>query len=371
MNSSSSGIGNHSSAPFPRADYGRLSPYDPGRLPVEVDLSDNTNLWGPSPVALEVIRRAPGEVLSRYPSVYATPLKEAAARRYGVPVENVTTGCGSDDILDSAFRAALFPPGVMTYPGPSFSMVETFGTMNGLSARMVEWEKAEGDPMALLEGDPSLIYLCRPNNPTGTTLSRDWVNALMEAVGKTGPVVIMDEAYADFAQNDFLKEALDFPRLLVLRTLSKLFGLAGLRVGIGVGTEALIREVEKSRGPYKVTHISQEAAVAALDDDSGWDRVVVEKTVANRARLARELAERGLNPLPSQGNFLLVPIPSGDARRLNQALRNHGVAVRPFPDLPRIGEALRVSVGPWALMERFLHALDRVISREPPKETIS
>ena len=323
-----------------------------------MDLTDNTNLWGPNPAALAVIRGVPEDTLSRYPSVYASPIKEAVSRRFGIPAENVTTGCGSDDILDSAFRAALFPPGLMTYPGPSFSMVETFGTMNGLESRMVEWTRAAEDPEALLEGEPALVYLCRPNNPTGATLPRGWVEALLEAAGENGPVVVLDEAYADFAEDDLLEDALTFPRLLVLRTLSKLFGLAGLRVGIGVGHESLIREVEKSRGPYKVTHLSQAAAVAALLDPSGWDREIVERTVRNRERLRRELVERGLPVLPSQGNFLLVPVDSADALQINRRLRSQGVAIRPFPGLEGIGDAIRVSIGPWDLMVRFLGALD-------------
>ncbi|MFO8173158.1 MAG: pyridoxal phosphate-dependent aminotransferase [Gemmatimonadota bacterium] len=355
--------------PFPRPDYRSLTPYDPGRIPVEVDLSDNTNLWGPSPAALSVIRNAPQEALARYPSVYAGPLKEAVAQRFGVPVENVTTGCGSDDILDSAFRAALFPPGFMTYPGPSFSMVETFAAMNGLTPRMLDWAGAERDPGLLLQGGPALIYLCRPNNPTGATLVREWVEALLGAAGPEGPLVVLDEAYADFAEDDFLLEALAYPRLLVLRTLSKLYGLAGLRVGFGIGSEGLIREVEKSRGPYKVTHLSQDAAVAALKDSSGWPEEIVRKTVENRERLSRELGVRGLTPLPSQGNFLLVPVEPADALRVNHGLRRNGVAVRPFPGLPETGDALRVSIGPWNLMERFLEAMDAAISHGILKET--
>jgi len=348
---------------FPRADYQGLSPYDPGRLPVEVDLSDNTNLWGPNPVALEGVRAAPEEALTRYPAVYAQPLKEAVARRFGVPVENITTGCGSDDILDSAFRASLFPPGLLAYPGPSFSMVETFAAMNGLEARMVAWAEAEEDPDALLRDQPALIYLCRPNNPTGASLSRDWVLSLLERAGRRGTVVFLDEAYADFAEDHFLQESLAFPRLLVLRTLSKLYGLAGLRVGFGVGSETMVREVEKSRGPYKVTHLSQNVSVAALDDSSGWAQGIVRQTRENRDRLRQELESRGLLPLPSHGNFLLVPLGGISARRTNDALRKEGVSVRPFSNLSGWGEALRVSIGPWKLMERFLEALDAVRSQ--------
>jgi histidinol-phosphate aminotransferase len=346
---------------FPRDDYRLLEPYDPGRLPVPVDLSDNTNLWGPNPEALRVLRGAsPGQV-ARYPSVYGTDLKEAVANTFGVARENVTTGCGSDGLLDSAFRACAVPPGKMSYPAPSFSMVETFARMNGMEARPVPWAKATSGPQALLEGGPDLIYLCSPNNPTGADLERSWVEVLLREVGSDGPLVILDEAYADFGGDSFLRDAVASERLLVLRTMSKLYGLAGLRVGFGIGPEKLVKEVDKARGPYKISLLSEAAAVAALTDTSGWRETMVEQTVKNREKLRRELETRGFTPLPSSGNFLLLPVEPADAREVNRALRNAGVAARPFPLLPGIGDALRISIGPWEMMEAFLGALDSLL----------
>ncbi len=346
---------------FPREDYRPLHPYDPGRTPVPVDLSDNTNLWGPHPAALEVVRLAPPQSLTRYPSVYAGELKSAIARKLGVPPETITTGCGSDDLLDSIFRAAALPPGRMAFPHPTFSMVEAFARMNGMEPRGVPLEEAETDPARLLTERPDLIYLCRPNNPTGSSLTWEWVMELLALGGSGGPVVVLDEAYADFAGENLLREAVESERLLVLRTLSKVYGLAGLRVGFAVGPPALVEEVEKSRGPYKVSGLAERAAVAALDDASGWLEDVVRETVENRERLFRELRTRGLRPLPSRANFLLVPVEPADAREVNRAMKERGVAVRPFPGLPGTGDALRVTVGPWEMMERFLAVLDELL----------
>jgi histidinol-phosphate aminotransferase len=351
-------------ARFPRADYKPLRPYDPGRSPIEVDLSDNTNLWGPNPAAMRVVAEAGSDRVSRYPSVYAGELKEAVAETFGVAPENVTTGCGSDGLLDAAFRASTFPPGRMAYPGPSFSMVETFARMNGLKATSIPWGRAVADPDRLLAGDPSLLYLCSPNNPTGATLDAGWMKTLLAAVGPEGPLVVLDEAYADFGEMDFLREALTSDRLLVLRTMSKLYGLAGLRVGFGMGPKKLIQEVEKARGPYKVTQLSEAAAVAALTDSSGWKEEIVRMTRENRERLREELLARGFDPLPSSANFLLVPVGTQDPGYVNQKLKESGVACRPFPDLPETGHALRVSIGPWPLMERFLQALDGFLAGE-------
>jgi len=347
---------------FPRADFAPLRPYDPGRTPVEVDLSDNTNLWGPHPAALETILASPPERAARYPSVYAEPLKEAVARRFGVSAENVTTGCGSDGLLDAAFRAAARPPGRMAYPDPTFSVVTVFARMNALESRSVPWTEAEEDPASLLAGDPDLVYVCRPNNPSGHQVSSAWMGDLLDAAGPEGPLVVLDEAYADFASDDLISRAGSSERLLVLRTFSKLYGLAGLRVGFGIASAPLIREVEKARGPYQVSGLAEAAAVAALDDTSGWTREVVRKTIHNRERLARELVERGLTPLPSQANFLLVPLEGRGAVPTNESLKARGVSARPFPGLPQTGEALRVTVGPWPLMTRFLEALDQVLA---------
>lgn len=350
---------------FPRADYQVLSPYDPGRSPVEVDLSDNTNLWGPHPAAFRVVRSATDEMLTRYPTVYADGLKQAVSSTFAVPVENVTTGCGSDDLLDSIFRAASPPGGTVTFPDPTFSMVSVFCHMNGLTPAPVAWDRAEADATALLEADPALVYLCRPNNPTGASLPEAWIDDLLAAVGDEGPLVAIDEAYADFGSGTLIGRAADHPRLVVLRTLSKAYGLAGLRVGFAVANARITAEAEKSRGPYKVNHLAALAASAAVLDEEGWVGDVVRVVKDNRARLAEALETLGFDVLPSDANFLLVPWrgPHAGERTLSELmerLRSQGVSVRPFPDLPGLGDTFRVTIGPWARMQRFLEVLEGV-----------
>lgn len=353
---------------FPRTDWAGLGRYAPDRRPAEIDLSDNTSLWGPHPAAADALARAGAEVevLSRYPSVYADGLRGAAARAWGLPEDSVVTGCGSDDLLDSALRAATAGGGGVAFPAPTFSMVETFALMNGLEPVPVPWDEAMADPGALLRDGPAAIYLCSPNNPTGVELDPEWIRALLVARGPDGPPVLLDEAYADFGAASLLAEAPALPRLLVLRTLSKAYGLAGLRVGLGVGHMELVAEVEKSRGPYKVSRPAEAAARAALEDGGGWLAEVVGEAVHSRTRLAGALEEREMAPLPSAANFVLVPVRNGAARAVTLALRERGVAVRPFPDLPGIGDAIRVTVAPWPLMEHFLEALDAVLAPDAP-----
>lgn len=338
----------------PRPAYRAIQLYVPDRRPVDVDLSDNTNRWGAHPAALAALRACTDDMLARYPATYADGLKEAIARRFGIEPTAVTTGCGSDDVLDSALRAFCEPGARVAYSAPTFSMIEVFARMNALEPVPVADGTRAVTAETFLAVQPAIVYLCRPNNPTGEVLPRALVEELV-AHGD-GPVVLLDEAYADFAEDSLLALAPASRRLVVVRTLSKAYGLAGLRIGFAGGAPDLVREIEKSRGPYKVSRAAEAAAVAALDASDGWVEGVIAQVRENRERLARRLEAMGLNPLPSAANFVLIPAPAG-ADALAAALRARGVAVRPFPALPRIGDAIRVTVAPWPLLERFLEAL--------------
>lgn len=358
--------------PFPRDDYRALTRYEPDREPVEIDLSDNTNLWGTHPAALARIRAAATDDLARYPELYADVLRDAVADRFGVPADCVTTGAGSDDVLDSAFRAASGPGRVVAYASPTFSMVEPLARMNGMGPHAVPWADALADPATLLEHDPAVVYVCRPNNPTGEVAPASWLEALLELVGErseggssSAPLVILDEAYADFAEDTWIARGAETPRLLVARTASKAYGLAGLRCGFGVATPETALEIEKSRGPFKVARLTAEAVAAAVRDEKGWMAGIVEEARANRERLHAELASRGLDPVGSQANFILFRAPSGAAAKDVRVLRQHGIGVRPFTGIAGMGEGLRVTIGPWTLMERFLDGLDALLEAVP------
>ena len=201
-----------------------------------------------------------------------------------------------------------------------------------------------------------MTYVCSPNNPTGSCASRARLEYLL---GHASGVVILDEAYAEFAGESLIGRAAQSPGLLVVRTLSKAFGLAGLRVGYAVGSPALVAEVEKSRGPYKVSAIAEEAAVCALESDRAWVKEKVAEVIASRERFSAELRLLGLIPLRSDSNFVLVPL--ANANDIAARMRSLGVALRPFASLPAIGDALRISIGPWSMMEEALAALEECI----------
>jgi histidinol-phosphate aminotransferase len=306
------------------------------------------------------MRSATADDLRCYPELYADTLRAAVSERFGVAPECVTTGAGSDDVLDSAFRAAYGPGQTVAYPAPTFSMVGDLARMNGMRPRPVAWQTAIDDPASLLADDPAVVFLCRPNNPTGAELPGAWIEALRDlAEGRDqGPLIVLDEAYADFAGETLVGWGPRRSRLLVTRTCSKAYGLAGLRCGFGVASPEVVTEVDKSRGPYKVARLAVELATVAVRDEDGWVARTTAVCLTNRERLRQALESRGLRQLPSSANFILLAAPSGTAADDARALREAGVQVRPFVDAPDLGDALRVTIGPWPLMERFLEALD-------------
>ena len=340
-----------------RSAYRDITPYDPGRLPCETDLSDNTNLFGPAPSVRRAVQQASDSTITRYPSVYAPELKLALAQFLNVAPENIATGCGSDDVIDSAIRAFCEPGARVAFPDPTFGMVPVFARMNATSPQAVRVHSDFSlDVDALVSVRAPVTYLCRPNNPTGTSFER---GATLRVCHEASGVVLIDEAYADFADDDLVQEAVNSSRAVVLRTMSKAFGMAGLRVGFAIGPSALIAEIEKSRGPYKVNALAEAAALAVLTHDLEWVRERVAETRRNRERLQQQLQIRGITTWPSAANFVLVGV-TGLASAWNRELRARGVAVRPFAQLPHAGECLRVSIGPWPMIERLLAAFDEV-----------
>jgi histidinol dehydrogenase len=347
----------------PRNGLEAITLYTSNRRAAQVDLSDNTNQRGAPPSAARVLAEAEPASLARYPSHYADELKRAVALHFGVSPSQVVTGCGSDDVIDCALRAFANPGDRLVYPDPTFAMIPYFARTNGLTPVAVPLRGSaqawDADLDVMLAQRPKILYLCSPNNPTGTMVSRQGLErALAEAPG----LVILDEAYADYAGDSLVKRTQAAGRLLVIRTLSKAFGLAGQRVGIAIGAEALVREIEKVRGPYKVNVLGERVAIAALTNDAAWVAEGVREVIESRERFIPWLASVGLSPLPSSANFVLVPVRK--AVEQAESLRSRGIAVRPFSALPGIGDAVRISVGPWPMMEPLLGSFAEVLRCE-------
>lgn len=339
-----------------RASYRDIALYSGAKERCAIDLSDNTNLWGAPPSALRTLRATVEDSVTRYPAAYEPALREALANYAGVSPDMIVAGCGSDDVLDSAIRAFAEPGDVLCMPAPSFSMIPVFARTSGLLPVEVPLTaRLDADDAAMLETRARITYLCSPNNPTGQGFSRESVERTVR--GAAG-LVIIDQAYSEFGGESFTDLVSADRPVLVTRTLSKAFGLAGLRVGYGIGSPDIVGEIMKARGPYKVNALGERAAIAALQNDRRWVADRVADVVANRTRFRQELAQRGLASLPSDANFVLLPVK--DCAAVSRQLRRLGIGVRELPSLPGIGDALRIGIGPWDLMERCLDALGTV-----------
>jgi len=336
-----------------RATIRDVVPYPTERVPCDADLSDNTNVFGAPPAALRELATSGRDEITRYPGLYTRRLREALADYAGVRSDELVTGCGSDDVIDSAIRAFAEPGESLAYSDPTFSMIPVFAKVNGVVPVPVPFTASlDIDPDALLATNARVIYVCSPNNPTGVAPSRGAIDRVIE---RAPGIVILDEAYAEFSGEGRVSDGPKHDRLIVTRTLSKAFGMAGFRIGYGTGSAALIREIEKVRGPYKENGPGERAAACAVREDVEWMRELAARAVEIRERFTGLLRENGFAPVPSAANFILVPVP--DASLIATSMRQRGIAVRPYPALRGIGDAVRITVAPWETMERVLEAL--------------
>ena len=350
-----------------------LVPYEPGK-PVEevqrelgldrvVKLASNEGPFGPFSAAREAIARTALE-LNRYPDGGAWRLGHALAERHGVRFENVTVCSGADAVIGYLAMVTLDPGDEAVTGWPSFpSYVLDTLKLGGVPVR-VPLRDNRFDLEAILAAITArtkLVFIAAPNNPTGTTNSRAELGAYFEQV-PPHVLTVVDQAYFEYVDDPDYPDAIEeFAKagssVLVLRTFSKIFGLAGLRVGYGVGPEEIIRAIGKVRRAFDVSSIGQEAALASLADGDELSR---RRTVNRDARSALEdvLRERGLEPAtPAVANFLFVQVE--DARALNDALLRQGVIVRPLTPFGA-PDALRITVGRPEEIDFLASALDAV-----------
>ena len=353
-----------------RAEVRALPLYDPDAAPCDVDVSDNVNLWGSPPAALRALSQSPQ--VHHYPSLYSPALRDALLAYLGLSSTSgigVVTGCGSDDVLDAAMRAFAEPGDEIVFAAPTFPMIPIFARLNGLvSVAVPMGPRYEVDPEQLVDRRAKITYLCTPNNPTSTAMTRE---AVEYVVDRASGFVVLDEAYAEYAPETFAALAARSERLLVTRTMSKAFGLAGLRIGYGVGSSDVVDLVTRARGPYKVNALAEAAAAAALrtgTDALEWVTMHTALAVTLRERLVNALRQLRFEPAPSAANFVFVP--TARAESLAHAMRRRGVLVRAFSGLPQDvaslraadGRALRIGVGPWETMARVLAALEEAMA---------
>lgn len=342
-----------------------LSPYVPGEQPGRADLvklNTNENPYPPSPAVLEAIRAELGDSaasLRLYPDPRSAALCQTIAAREGLAPAQVFVGNGSDEVLAFAFQGLLAQPQPLRFPDVTYSFYPSWCRLYGIEFRTVPLTddfvlKVDDYP----GGGP--VVLPNPNAPTGRAITRDQVARLASA-NADWPVVI-DEAYVDFGAESAASLIASHENLLVVRTLSKSHGLAGLRVGYALGQapliEALVR-LKDSFNSYPLDRLAQAGAAAALRDEV-WFARTREAIVASRERLARDLAAIGFEVLPSLANFVFARHPAHEGAALSRALREHGIVVRHFAK-PRIGQWLRITVGTPQQCEALVSAARTIV----------
>ncbi len=350
-----------------------LTPYPPGKPIQELErelglsgvikLASNENPFGPSPKAAAAAAAAAAEA-HRYPDGSGYYLKKKLAEKLGQPPERFVLGCGTNEIIDLTVRVFVGRSGKAVIPHPSFSIYSKFLQAAGAEIVSTPLAGLGLDLAAMAESaaqGAKLVVICNPNNPTGAAVTRteiaDFVAGLPEEV-----VCLIDEAYIDFVREPSVGTALDLvsetSNVIVSRTFSKIYGLAGLRVGFGVMSPRLADYLNRVRQPFNVTAPALAAAEAALDDEA-WLAEVKERTWAGLDRLAEGLRALGLDPQPTQTNFVIFRTPV-KAAEIYQALLRRGIITRAMGSFG-LEDHLRINVGTAEENERLLDELAAVL----------
>jgi len=359
-----------------------LPVYVPGRPIKEVErelkihavkLASNENPLGPSPKAMEAARAVLGDS-HRYPDGGTLRLREKVAAMHGVSPEEIFVALGSSELIDLASRV-LLRQGLegITSEG-SYAPFSIAIRASGAKLVLVPQLRFAFDLQAIAKAitpRTGVIYLANPNNPTGTAFTGDEFREFVESV-PDGVLVVLDEAYIHYAASMGLRDSVEAYRrrknLLILRTFSKVYGLAGLRIGYAIGRPELLSAMNKLKTPFNTSGVAQAAALASLDDKEHVRRCI-ETNAAERKRLCEGLAKLGLRPVPSETNFVFLPVGPG-AKAISDDLLHLGVIVRPlgwmgFP------EAIRISVGTAQENDKLFEALGRVLAKRKGKPELT
>lgn len=358
---------------FFRRELDNLKPYEPGKPIFEVKrefgldeiikLASNETPLEPFPCAVDAIKESISE-LNRYPDGGGTILREKLASNFNIPIDNIVLGNGSNEIELLLGLACLNPLDEVVYPWPSFVVYPMIPSLMGCVGVAVPLREHRNDVKALASAvtdRTKLLFTCSPNNPTGTIITKDEAAWLMDNVSQD-VLVVFDEAYIEFADDANAANGLDlfgkYENIVVLRTFSKIFGLAGLRIGYGIGPVDVITALNKVRAPFNVNTLAQVGAAACIDDFT---------EIGNRKRFNIEekryfyagLDRLGLSYIPSQANFILIDT-GKSSREIFMDLLKKGVIVR-SGDALGYDNWIRVTVGTRAENDKFLQEIANII----------
>ncbi|MCZ2342532.1 MAG: histidinol-phosphate transaminase [Bacteroidales bacterium] len=343
-----------------RESVRNMAGYMPGEqlnTPDIVKLNTNENPYPASPRVLEAIRAAlTGDRLRKYPEPTGQTFRRAAGRVLGIDPECILIGNGSDDILTILTRTFVPEGGLLVSPTPSYILYKTLADIQGARFQTVPFTPEWTLPTPWPVSDAHLTFLANPNSPTGTALGEVAVTRLAQEI--RGPLVL-DEAYGDFAEWNGLGLIGKVPNLIVTRSFSKYYSLAGIRFGFGIADPATVRELIKVKDSYNCNVLTLAAATAAMEDQSYYADVRA-KIMATRGRMTATLTELGFEITPSQANFVWCRRTDRPVYPLYEALKQRGILVR-YMNYAGFGDGLRISVGTDPEIDRLFTALRAIL----------
>lgn len=349
-----------------------LTPYVPGEQPRDrqfIKLNTNENPYPPAPGVIEALQNFPTERLKLYPDPTGLKLRTTIADYYGLPIEQVFVGNGSDEVLAMAFQAffnhhidpeSASPEEQIVFPDITYSFYPVYARLYDIPFRRVALDDDFSMPIAALNEPSAGLVLANPNAPTGVPLNLDEIRTL--AAADRDRLILVDEAYVDFGGESAVSLLGEFDNILVIQTLSKSRSLAGLRVGFAFGDPHLIAALERVRdsfNSYTLDCLAQTCAVAAFEDGA-WFESTRAKVMATRERTTKALQELGFWVLPSAANFIFASHGQLAADELYTWLREAGILVRHFKQ-PRIDNFLRISIGTDLEMDTLIAALTEIV----------
>jgi histidinol-phosphate aminotransferase len=352
-----------------RESIKKMAPYRPGEQPRPgqrlIKLNTNENPYPPSPRVRRAVAKAmAGSALRLYPAPRADEFVASASRTYSIPQTMIIAGNGSDELLAMVFRATLGRGDTVAYAVPTYSLYDTLALVQEARILHIPLGPSFELPLAALaEARANLTIVCNPNSPSGTLTRTRSLGALAKRLD--GRLLVIDEAYADFAGENALGLVRRYRNVVVLRTLSKSYSLAGMRLGLCFAHPSVIDALLKVKDSYNLSRVALAAGAEALCDGD-WMRRNVAKVIRTRARSEARLRKLGFVVPPSQANFVLARMPGRDMAPVARGLRRAGILVRHFAT-PLLQDAIRISIGTPAEMDALFRALGPLVGASRAK----
>jgi histidinol-phosphate aminotransferase len=344
-----------------RPNIDAMAGYVPGEQPKPgtkiIKLNTNENPYPASPAAIAVLRNLDSEWLRRYPDPYANDFRQAISEVLDVPINWIIVGNGSDDVLNIVIRACAELGRKIVYPMPTYVLYRTLAEMQPAEQVEVPYGENYRLPVEkLVAANGAVTFIASPNSPSGHVVP---IADLRQLAARLAGVLVIDEAYVDFADETALPLVKEFENVIVLRTLSKGYSLAGLRLGFGIANPQLLSGLFKVKDSYNIDAIACAVGTAAMRDQD-YKKACAEKVKASRTALMADLKQLGFRLWDSQANFLLAKPPKSNAEQIYLALKERGILVRYFKQ-PGLDDKLRITVGTEAQNQLLVEALIHLV----------